>query len=213
MLIEYKNFILLLLLLLLIRGSNKDTTNLRCSLYVDDAAIFASLSNLEIEHLHRILNFFGECLGLGINISKTEIYPIRLDNNTVIQLVQNFPGKVCNFPGKYLGLPVHVRKLRKIDVQPLLDKIGARLPGWKGKFLSTAWRENLVKTVLSSQPIYHITVFPELKWLIKKIDHMRRSFLWRGQTPDKVYGGHLIVNWPTSYLPKVKGGLGILDME
>jgi len=187
--------------------------NLRCSLYADDAAIFASPSNLEIDHLHRILNFFGECSGLKINISKTEIYPIRLDTNTVVQLLQNFPGKVCNFPGKYLGLPLHVWKLRKIDVQPLLDKIGARLPGWKGRFLSSAGRETLVKTVLSSQPIYHMTVFPELKWLIKRIDRMRRSFLWRGETPDKVYGGHSIVNWTTSCRPKIKGGLGILDLE
>jgi len=154
--------------------------NLRCALYADDVAIFASPSNLEIDHLHRILSFFGECSGLKINISKTEIYPIRLDTNTVVQLLQNFPGKVCNFPGKYLGLPLHVRKLRKIDVQPLLDKIGAKLPRWKGRFLSSAGRETLVKTVLSSQPIYHMTVFPKLKWLIKRIDRMRRSFLWRG---------------------------------
>jgi hypothetical protein len=138
-----------------------------------------------------------------------EIYPIRLDNNTVSQLLQNFPGKICNFPGKYLGLPLHVRKLRKIDVQPLLDKIGARLPGRKGRFLSSAGRETLVKTVLSSQPIYHMTVFPQLKWLIRRIDRMRRSFPWRGETPDKVYGGHSLVNWPTSCRPRNKGGLGI----
>lgn len=131
-----------------------------------------------------------------------EIFPIKIDNNTVTHMLQNFPGKICTFPGKYLGLPLHVRKLRKIDVQPLLDKIGARLPGWKGRFLSSAGRETLVKTVLSSQPIYHLTTFPEQKWLIHKIDRMRRSFLWRGETPDKVYGGHLIVKWPTSCLPK-----------
>jgi hypothetical protein len=112
--------------------------NLRCSLYADDAAIFAAPINLEIEHLHRILNFFGGCSGLRTNISKTEIYPTRLANDTVTQLLQNFLGKVCNFMGKYLGLPLHVRRLRKIDVQPLLDKIGARILGWKGRFLTTA---------------------------------------------------------------------------
>jgi hypothetical protein len=36
--------------------------------------------------LYRILNFFGECSGLKINISKTEIYPIRLHNTAVPQL-------------------------------------------------------------------------------------------------------------------------------
>jgi hypothetical protein len=187
--------------------------NLRCSLYADDAAIFAAPSSTEIDHLHKILEFFGRCSGLTINIAKTEIYPIRLATDVVIQLLQNFQGKVCTFPGKYLGLPLHIRRLRKIDVQPLLDKIGARISGWKGRFLTTAGRETLVKSVLSAQPIYHMTAFPELKWLVKKIDRLRRSFLWRGETPDKVYGGHSLVNWPTSCRPKPKGGLGILDLE
>lgn len=136
------------------------SAQLRCSLYADDAAIF-SLSSSELQRLYGILNFFGECSGLKINISKIEIYPIRLHNIVVPQLLQNFPGKICKFPGKYLGLPLHTRKLRRIEVQPLLDKIGARLPGWKGRMLSTSGRETLVKTVLSSQPIYHMTVFPE----------------------------------------------------
>jgi hypothetical protein len=91
-------------------------------------------------------------------------------STAISQLLQNFPEKICSFPGKYLGLPLHVQKLHKVEIQPLIDKIGARLPGWKGRFLSTARRETLVKTVLSSQPIYHMTAFPEHKWLIRKID-------------------------------------------
>lgn len=176
--------------------------NLCCSLYADDAAIFADPSNVELDHLYKILNFFGECSRLRINISKTEIFPIRVDIAVVNQLLQNFLGKIVKFSRKYLGLPLHVRKLWKVEVQPLIDKIGARLPGWKGRFLSTAGRETLVKTVLSSQPIYHMTAFPEHKWLIKRIDRLRRSFLWRGETPDKVYGGHSIINWPTTCQPK-----------
>jgi len=160
--------------------------NLRCSLYADDTSIFADPSSRELEHLYKILTFFGECSGLKINISKTELFPIRTDNATVEQLIQNFPWKICNFLEKYLGLPLHIRKLRKVEVQPLIDKIGARLLGRKGRFLSTAGRETLVKTVLSSQLVYHLTAFSEQKWLIKRIDQLRRSFLWRGETPDKI---------------------------
>jgi hypothetical protein len=108
---------------------------------------------------------------------KIEIFPIRCTEELIAEVLPAFPGKISSFPGKYLGLPLHIRKLRRIDVQPLMDKIGARLPGWKGKFLSSAGRETLVKSVLSSQPTYHLTVFPSQKWLIKQIDMLRRSFL------------------------------------
>jgi hypothetical protein len=76
--------------------------NLQCSLYADDAAIFAEPNATELDHLQRILHFFGECSGLKVNISKTEIFPIRLDDGVVHQLLQNFPGKIGKFPGKYL---------------------------------------------------------------------------------------------------------------
>jgi hypothetical protein len=110
-------------------------------------------------------------------MAKTEIFPIILQPDLISSLIQSFPGKISTFPGKYLSLPLHTRKLRKVEVQPLVDKIGARLLGWKGKFLSTSGRETLVKTVLSTVPIYHFTVFHAQKWMIKSINKLWRSFL------------------------------------
>jgi hypothetical protein len=148
---------------------------LRCSLYADDTILFANPDRTELNYISQILNVFGNCLGLRVNLNKTEIFPIRCDEATISERLIDFPGKIGSFPGKYLGLPMHTRQLRRVDVQPLLDKIGGRIPGWKGKLLTMAGRETLVK-VLSAQPIYHLTFFPIQKWLLKQIDKMRRSF-------------------------------------
>lgn len=141
--------------------------SLRCSLYADDAAIFANPDQAELYHITQVLNLFGNCSGLKVNLNKTEIFPIRCDETTISTVLGSFPGRIGKFPGKYLGLPFHIRKLRRVDVQPLLDKIGGRIPAWKGKLLSMADRETLVKSVLSPQPIYHLTVFPIQKWMLK----------------------------------------------
>jgi hypothetical protein len=111
------------------------TATLRCSLYADDAAIFAAPNTTELDDLQKIIHVFGEC---SVNMVKTEIFPIRVELAVVTPLLWNFPGKINSFPGKYLGLPLHIRKLRKVDLQPLIDKIGARLPEWQGKLLSSA---------------------------------------------------------------------------
>jgi hypothetical protein len=146
--------------------------SLRCSLYADDAALFANPDRTELHHITQVLNFFGNCSGLKVNLSKTEIFPIRCDETLVSETLTDFPGKISAFSGKYLGQPLHTSKLRRVDVQPLLDKIGARIAGWKGKLLSMAGRETLVKTVLTSQLIYHLTAFATQKWLYRQIDKM-----------------------------------------
>ena len=66
-------------------------------------------------------------------------------------------------------------------MQPLIERIGQKLLGWKGKMMNRAGRLTLVTTVLSSMPTYHLTVFPLAVWARKKIDKIRRSFLWKGE--------------------------------
>ncbi|WVZ83433.1 hypothetical protein U9M48_030579, partial [Paspalum notatum var. saurae] len=58
---------------------------------------------------------------------------------------------------------------------------------------------------------YFLTIFPLKKWVIKKIDKIRSSFLWRGS--DNAHGGHCLVKWTKAARPKILGGLGILDLE
>jgi hypothetical protein len=64
------------------------------------------------------------------------------------------------FPGKYLGLPLHFRRLRKVDIQPLIDKIAGKLPGWFGKNSARPGRIILAKSVLMATVVYHATVLP-----------------------------------------------------
>jgi hypothetical protein len=125
---------------------------------------------------------------------------------------------VATFPCTYLGLPLHYKKLSRAFLQPLVQKIGNRLPSWKRIFFSYPGREMLVKSVLSAIPVHYLTVFKMPKGIIKDIDKFRRGFLWRGSDSENVKGGgggggHCLVNWKTCLRPKAMGGLGIKDLE
>jgi hypothetical protein len=122
-----------------------------------------------------------------------------------------FQCPVKNFSCTYLGLPLHTRKLQRVDVQQLVDKVAARLPAWKGKFLNRAGRLTVLNAVLSSIPTYFLRVFQPQKWMIKQIDKLRRGFLWKGT--DQANWGSYLVQWKKAQRPKKLGGLGVLDLE
>jgi mannosylglycoprotein endo-beta-mannosidase len=79
-----------------------------------------------------------------------------------------------------------------VDVQPVIDKMATRLASWKGKFFNKAGRLKLVNNVLTSMPTYFLTVFALKKWAIKKLDKLRRGFMWKGS--DDAKGGHGLVS-------------------
>jgi hypothetical protein len=74
-------------------------------------------------------------------------------------LLDVIPCEVKDFPCKYLGLPLHTRGLRKIDVLPLNDRIASKLPVWKAKFLDHSGCLTWVNSVLMSMPVHFMTVF------------------------------------------------------
>jgi hypothetical protein len=75
---------------------------------------------------------------------------------------------------KYFGLPLSVKRLKRIHFQPLEDKVAGKLVPWIGKHVTMAGRSALVKSVLTSIVIYYITMLNILVEILMKIDSIRR---------------------------------------
>jgi hypothetical protein len=190
---------------------NNRTATMRVSLYADDAAVFVNPSKDDIFTVASILHLFGAVSGLVTNRSKCAVFPIQCDGFDLHEMMEGFPCPVASFPCTYLGLPLHIRQPKRVDFQPLIDKMAAKLPAWKGKFLNRAGRLKLLNASLSSIPTYFLTVFAPKKWFLKRINKIRRGFLWKGS--EDVNGGHCLVNWRKVQMPKKLGGLGVHELE
>jgi hypothetical protein len=157
----------------------------RISLYVDDVVIFLQSRTDELALTKELLRIFENATGLVTNISKSSVTPIQCGEEELAEVQEVMACKVENFPYKYLGMPLSVRKLRKNDLIPLVDKVAYHLPEWKEALMHLAGHAALVKAVLTAVPVYHFIALQCPKWMIKAINKIRRGFLWKGRRDIK----------------------------
>jgi hypothetical protein len=158
----------------------------RTSLYADDAAIFVAPIKEDIACLASILGTFGEVTGFEANPQKSLVAPIQCDGLDLDDILQPFPASRTSFPMRYLGLPLSVYRLKRGDLQYLQDKIAGKFAAGNWKNVNMAGRRVLVRSVLTSQTIHHITSIDLPKGVTHSIMALLRAFLWAGK--DKVTG-------------------------
>jgi hypothetical protein len=182
----------------------------RVSLYADDVIMFLHPKESNIQIVLKILEIFGESLGLKTNIQKSNVYPIRCGEE-VVTLQELLPCEISSFHCKYLGLPLSLSKLSRNQTQSIIDKIADQLPGWKADLMTRARRKVQVQYVMTGMVIYLAMAVDLPPRALKDIDKIRKGFLWRGR--KEVRGGHCLVAWGRVCKPVDFGGLGIFSLK
>jgi hypothetical protein len=86
--------------------------------------------------------------------------------------------KVVECHSKYLGLPAFVDRFKQQVFNFIQDRVWKKLKGWKEKFLSTAGREVLIKSVVQAIHTYVMSCFLLPMGLYEHIEGMISKFWW-----------------------------------
>ncbi|PNX54676.1 ribonuclease H [Trifolium pratense] len=111
--------------------------------------------------------------------------------------------KVGNVPFLYLSLPIGG------DMsfwEPVLSRIRNILSGWKSHFLSFGGRLVLLKSVLTSFPVYPLSFFKAPSCIISSIESLLNNFFWDESEDIRKTSR---ISWKTICLRKEYGGLGV----
>lgn len=150
---------------------------------------FIDATNESSKTLKDLLRRYECASGQSINTAKSSISFSRRTPRQLKSTVKD----ILQIPneggvGKYLGLPEHFGRRKRDSFASIVDRIKQKAKGWSNRYLSTAGKLVMLKTVLTPIPSYAMTCFKLPVSLCKQIQSAVTRFWWDSNTGAKDKG-------------------------
>ena len=123
--------------------------------------------------------WFEAISGLRIGLDKSEILLVgRVENLEVLAL--EFGYKAGVLPSTYLGLPLGAPHKFVAVWDGVEERLRKKLAMWKRQFISKGGRITLIRSTLSSMPIYFMSLLCIPRVVRLRFEQIQRDFLWGG---------------------------------
>ncbi|GJU03453.1 hypothetical protein Tco_1113791 [Tanacetum coccineum] len=135
--------------------------------------------------------------------------------NTIVHVLECFfraSGLRINMSkSKLIGISVDEDKVERTALKIVVDRVIARLSKWKMKTLSIGGRLTLLKSVLGSMPIYHMSIFKVPMCVLHMLEDYFALF-FSGPAMKLNSKKTSWVKWKNVLASKEKGGLGVSSL-
>jgi Reverse transcriptase (RNA-dependent DNA polymerase) len=106
---------------------NFENDNLINLNFADDTLLFITADTRIIDVVKLLLIEFENLSGLKTNFTKSELVPLNLTSQKIMQYANILGCKISSLPINYLGVPLHWRKLNTKDWEFLISKVEQKL--------------------------------------------------------------------------------------
>ncbi|GJT63328.1 RNA-directed DNA polymerase, eukaryota, reverse transcriptase zinc-binding domain protein [Tanacetum coccineum] len=145
-------------------------------IYADDAVFVGQWSDANIDTIVHVLDCFHRVSGMRINMNKSKLIGISVEEDKVAIAASKFGCLILKTPFSYLGSKVGGLMSRIQSWNEVVDRVTARLSKWKMKTLSIGERLTLLKSVLGSMSIYHMSIFKVPMRVLHRLESIRCHF-------------------------------------
>ncbi|GJV89336.1 RNA-directed DNA polymerase, eukaryota [Tanacetum coccineum] len=174
--------------------------------YADDVVFVGEWKDSNIHILLNVLKCFFLASGLKINLQKSKLMGLGVSSNVVNSAANLMGCSILQLPFNYLGVKVGCNMSYIGSWDDVISKVSSRLSKWKIKSLSIGGRLTLLKSVLTSIPLYHMSIFKVPMGVLKKLESIRRNF-FNGH--DGFARKSSWFNWNKALASKKNGGIGV----
>jgi hypothetical protein len=178
--------------------------------YADDTIIFMEHDLEKALNMKLIICIFVQLSGLKINFHKSEIFCFGRAKDLQDEYRILFDCEIGSLPFRYLGIPIHFRRLANAEWKIIEDRFKKKLSSWIGKLFFYGDRLILINSILTSLPMFMLSFFKIPKGVRKRLDFFRSRFFWQSDGHKKKYR---LIKWNIICRHNDQGSLGIEVLE